>query len=90
MTRTCVLHGIAVQFHVEVTEETLAGWNQLPAYQAAAEAAPGTSGLRTLGRAFRRARDSMADSAERLFPGWLQRAGAAQRNDHDRQPRAAT
>jgi GMP synthase (glutamine-hydrolysing) len=65
----------AVQFHVEVTEEMLAEWNQVPAYQAAAEAALGSSGLDTLGRAFQRARGSMADSAERLLSGWLQRAG---------------
>jgi GMP synthase-like glutamine amidotransferase len=65
----------AVQFHVEVTEEMLTEWNQVPAYQAAAEAVLGRSGFDTLARAFLRARDSMADSAERLFSGWLQRAG---------------
>jgi hypothetical protein len=58
-----------------VTEEMLAEWNQVPAYQAAAEAVLGSSVIDTLGRAFRRARDSMADSAERLFSGWLQRTG---------------
>jgi GMP synthase (glutamine-hydrolysing) len=65
----------AVQFHVEVTEEMLAEWNQVPAYQAAAQAALGSSGFDILVRSFRGARESMADSAQRLFAGWLQRAG---------------
>lgn len=65
----------AVQFHVEVTEEMVAEWNQVPAYQAAAEAVLGGSGFDTLVQSFQGARDSMADSAERLFAGWLQRAG---------------
>ena len=53
----------------------LAEWNQVPAYQAAAEATLGDSGFETLVRAFQRTRDSMADSAERFFAAWLQRAG---------------
>jgi GMP synthase (glutamine-hydrolysing) len=64
----------AVQFHVEVTEEMLAEWNQVPAYQAAAQAVLGSSGFDTLVQSFQGARESMADSAERLFAGWLQRA----------------
>jgi GMP synthase-like glutamine amidotransferase len=65
----------AVQFHVEVTEEMLAEWNQVPAYQAAAQAVLGDSGFDTLVQSFQGARESMADSAERLFAGWLQGAG---------------
>ena len=64
----------AVQFHVEVTEEMLAEWNQVPAYQAAAQAALGSSGFDTLVQSFQGARELMADCAERLFAGWLQRA----------------
>ena len=65
----------AVQFHVEVTEQMLAEWNQVPAYQAAAEAVLGGSGFATLVQSFQAARDSMAKSAERLFAGWLRGAG---------------
>jgi GMP synthase (glutamine-hydrolysing) len=65
----------AVQFHVEVTEPMLAEWNCVPAYQAAAAAALGASGFETLTRQFQAARASMADSAERMFAGWLQHAG---------------
>jgi GMP synthase (glutamine-hydrolysing) len=65
----------AVQFHVEVTEGMLAEWNHVAAYRAAAEAVLGSSGFDTLVQSFQGARESMADSAERLFGGWLQRAG---------------
>ena len=65
----------AVQFHVEVTAQMLAEWNEVPAYQAAAEAVLGASGFDLLARAFHGARASMASSAERLLSGWLAQAG---------------
>jgi GMP synthase (glutamine-hydrolysing) len=68
----------AVQFHVEVTTQMLAQWDQVPAYHAAAESVLGASGFELLARAFQDARASMAASAERLLSGWLAQAGVTQ------------
>ncbi len=65
----------AVQFHVEVTDPMFAEWRHVPAYAASAEAALGTSGFDSLARAFAESRDSMAESADRMFHSWLCRTG---------------
>jgi GMP synthase (glutamine-hydrolysing) len=67
----------AVQFHVEVTNHMLAEWRHVPTYAAAAARALGPSGFDTLATAFQDAHASMAESAARLFTGWLRRAGLA-------------
>jgi GMP synthase (glutamine-hydrolysing) len=64
----------AVQFHVEVTEEMLAEWAQVPAYQRSAEAALGSSGFEILAAGFAASQASMARSAALMFTGWLDQA----------------
>jgi GMP synthase (glutamine-hydrolysing) len=65
----------AVQFHVEVTGEMFAEWGLVPAYAASAQAALGASGFDSLARAFAAGRESMAESADRMFHSWLHRVG---------------
>lgn len=65
----------AVQFHVEVTDQMFAEWGHVPAYAASAEAALGAAGFDSLARAFAAGRESMAESAERMFHSWLVRIG---------------
>jgi GMP synthase-like glutamine amidotransferase len=64
----------AVQFHVEVTGQMLTEWKQVPAYAASAETALGAGGFEVLASAFDDARASMAESAARMFTGWLANA----------------
>ena len=67
----------AVQFHVEVTEEMLAEWGHVPAYQKSAEAVLGSAGFELLAAGFAAAQDSMARSADAMFNGWLDQAERA-------------
>jgi GMP synthase (glutamine-hydrolysing) len=65
----------AVQFHVEVTGPMFAQWRDVPAYAASAQAALGPAGFDSLARAFAAARESMAQSADRMFDSWLSQTG---------------
>jgi GMP synthase (glutamine-hydrolysing) len=67
----------AVQFHVEVTDQMLAEWGQVPAYRESARAVLGTSGFEILAAEFAAARASMARSASLMFAGWLDQAARA-------------
>lgn len=61
----------AVQFHLEVTEQMFAQWQQVPAYAASARAVLGPAGFDDLAAAFRAHREAMAHSADRMFAAWL-------------------
>ncbi len=65
----------AVQFHVEVTDQMLAEWRHVPAYEKSAEVVLGASGFETLAAEFAAARASMARYASLMFAGWLDQAG---------------
>lgn len=69
----------AVQFHVEVTDPMLAEWRRVPAYQKSAETVLGAGGFQHLAAAFAAARDSMAQTAEKMFSAWLDLAAAGRR-----------
>jgi hypothetical protein len=61
----------ALQFHLEVTQDMIEEWAEVPAYVASLEAVLGDSGFAALSQAFEEAHDEMASSARRLFEAWI-------------------
>jgi GMP synthase-like glutamine amidotransferase len=62
----------SAQFHVEIEEDTVRNWNEIPEYAGALEKALGASGATALEQACAARMPSFNDMAERLYINWLQ------------------
>lgn len=67
----------SVQFHVEIEDDTVANWAQIPAYAGALEAALGTGATEGLRKACDEHMTEFNKMAERLYMNWLQTAARA-------------
>ena len=67
----------SVQFHVEIEDNTVANWVQIPVYAGALEAALGTGATECLRKACDERMTEFNKMAERLYMNWLQTAARA-------------
>ena len=63
---------LSIQFHVEVEEQTVRDWAQIPEYARALERAMGDGALEQLDAACRARMDEFNRTAERIYINWLQ------------------
>jgi GMP synthase-like glutamine amidotransferase len=64
----------SVQFHVEVEQDTVKNWADIPAYRAALEAAMGAGATARLEAHVTARQASFETAAERLYINWMQTA----------------
>lgn len=64
----------SLQFHMEVEEDTVATWAEIPEYAGALERAMGEEGARRLASDVEAQMPAFNDMAERLYINWLQTA----------------
>lgn len=64
----------SVQFHLEVEDDTVENWAEIPAYADALSNALGADGVATLRAACDQRMDAFAKMAERVYINWMQTA----------------
>jgi GMP synthase-like glutamine amidotransferase len=67
----------SVQFHIEVEEDTVETWAQIPEYKGALERAMGAEGAAQLEREVAARMGEFNDMAERIYINWLQTSAQA-------------
>lgn len=67
----------SVQFHLEIEEDTVENWAQIPEYQNALTGALGEGGAAQMKAACEARMDEFAKNAERIYINWLQIAAQA-------------